>query len=812
MIARRTPRAVSGHVVRVLVVAVFLSILTTVQAVTTAPSATAAPVTDFTPGNLISDAVMYDSSTMNAAAIQTFLNARGSSCTPASGNTCVKDYRENTPSRSADALCTRAYTGASNETAATIIAKVSTACGINPQVLIVTLQKEQGLITATAGKAARTYARALGFGCPDNVGGWCDPQYAGFANQVYSAAKQLKRYAANPNGYSYRAGRTNTILWHPSTSCGTTQVYIENQATASLYNYTPYVPNAAALAAGYGSGDACSSYGNRNFHLYFQSWFGAPVNKAPIGRVDAVTSATASGTIRVQGWALDPDTTASINVHVYLDGKVLKSARADGSRPDVDRAYSLGAAHGFDTSFTATAGKHTVCIYAIDPVQGPHPSIGCSTVEVVGNQTPKGAFDSVTSSGGSLRVRGWALDPDTTASINVHVYVDGKVVRSAIASSPRVDVGRIYGLGDAHGFDVTVPASNGPHSVCVYAINATPGTNPRLGCKDVTVVNLSPKGAFDAAASPAPGTVSVRGWAFDPDVDTPIQVHVAVDGRVVRSVTASASRADVGRVHGVGSNHGFDATVPAVAGRHSVCVFAIDATGGFNPRLGCRDVEVANTPTVGAVEEAVGVPSATGSATVPATRSALRVSGWAWDFDVTEPVGVEMLVDDVVVATGTAQGSRADIPGTSRPEVGFTLSAVAVPGSYTVCVRASDSPAAASIVLGCQDVTVPNTAARGALDTATVTDGIVKVRGWALDVDTSASIPVHVRMDGVLVANGTAALSRPDVDRAFGNGPARGYDLAFAASSGERRVCVYAIGWPVGTGNPTIGCQTITVP
>ena len=52
-------------------------------------------------------------------------------------------------------------------------------------------------------------------------------------------------------------------------------VYIQNQATAGLYNYTPYRPNQAALDAGYGTGDSCSAYGNRNFWLYFTDWFGS---------------------------------------------------------------------------------------------------------------------------------------------------------------------------------------------------------------------------------------------------------------------------------------------------------------------------------------------------------------------------------------------------------------------------------------------------------------------------------------------------------------------------------------------------------
>ena len=65
------------------------------------------------------------------------------------------------------------------------------------------------------------------------------------------------------------------MLYNPSAACGAKTITIANKATASLYYYTPYQPNAAALAAGWGIGDCCSAYGNRNFFLYFTTWFGS---------------------------------------------------------------------------------------------------------------------------------------------------------------------------------------------------------------------------------------------------------------------------------------------------------------------------------------------------------------------------------------------------------------------------------------------------------------------------------------------------------------------------------------------------------
>lgn len=233
----------------------------------------------FEAGRIIDDAVFFASGTMNAAAIQSFLNARVPTCR--SGYTCLKDYAQATQSRATDPMCS-AYAGKARETAAEIIANVANACGINPQVLLATLQKEQGLVTNTWPSDWR-YTIAMGQGCPDTAA--CDTRYYGFFNQVYGAAWQLKRYA-NPPGTSkyftwYAPGSTWSVRYHPDVACGSSPVFIQNQATANLYYYTPYQPNAASLAAVSGEGDGCSSYGNRNFYRYFTEWFGSTRSIGP---------------------------------------------------------------------------------------------------------------------------------------------------------------------------------------------------------------------------------------------------------------------------------------------------------------------------------------------------------------------------------------------------------------------------------------------------------------------------------------------------------------------------------------------------
>jgi hypothetical protein len=650
--------------------------------------AQAADLRAFDAGNIISDALFYDSGTMSAAAIQSFLAQKGSACVATTGRTCLKNFRQTTWTRPADAYCARTYTLAGNETAAQIIAKVAGSCGINPQVLLVMLQKEQGLVTATAGGSAAGYQSAMGYGCPDTAA--CATKYYGFFNQVYSAAHQFRYYAKNPLGYAHRAGMVNQVRYNPNAACGTSPVYIQNQATVNLYNYTPYQPNAAALAAGYGKGNSCSAYGNRNFWNYFTDWFGPTTQRAPIGRLDGASPS--AGVVSIRGWALDPDTTASINVHVYVDGKVVKALAATLPRPDVGRVYRRGDNHGFSGTVNAANGTHQVCLYAIDSNGGTNPRIGCMNVTVT-NRPPTGRLDEVTSSQGRILTRGWALDPDTTASITVHVYVDGKSTAAMAATLPRPDVGRVFGKGDNHGFSGTVNASNGTHQVCVYAIDSTGGTNPRIGCKNVTVTNQQPTGRIDGLTT-GMESFALRGWALDPDTTEPIAVHVYVDGKAVQALMANTPRPDIARAFGNGEDHGFQATIAATYGPHTVCIYGIDSWGGPNPRVSCSTIDV-NGTAFGHLDSAVATPGQ------------ITVRGWAIDPNTTGPIFVHVYPSPVHAFT--ANISRPDVGAAygKGNNHGFSGTVDATRGTKKVCVYAIDSWQGTNPLIGCASVTVP---------------------------------------------------------------------------------------------------------
>jgi hypothetical protein len=112
-----------------------------------------------------------------------------------------------------------------------------------------------------------------------------------------------------------------------------------------------------------------------------------------------------------------------------------------------------------------------------------------------------------------------------------------------------------------------------------------------LGCRTASAGLSAPSGNWEGLSASG-STLTVSGWAFDPDRPaTANQVHVYVDGRGT-AVTANGSRPDVGAAFpAAGNDHGFSHTRIVGAGRHTVCVYAVDnQIGWLNTPLGCRTI------------------------------------------------------------------------------------------------------------------------------------------------------------------------------------------------------------------------------
>ena len=241
----------------------------------------------FNPNILISDERFIDVQTLGGGAegIQKFLEAHGSVLANTSADFLLK-LREpgdiNLKSRLPDP---RPNIGRVR-TAAELIYDAAISAGINPQVVLVTLHKEQSLIDGrfiTNTGLQRALDRALGFGCPDDTG--CGELFLGFYHQLFgNFDSQGERFIGMPaslarsfyfevngqrvgrgpiiNGRSARVGEMITLdntQGPPNNAPAEQQVILSNFATASLYRYTPHVYN-----------------GNYNFWRFFIAWFRYP--------------------------------------------------------------------------------------------------------------------------------------------------------------------------------------------------------------------------------------------------------------------------------------------------------------------------------------------------------------------------------------------------------------------------------------------------------------------------------------------------------------------------------------------------------
>ena len=309
------------------------------------------------------------------------------------------------------------------------------------------------------------------------------------------------------NGQCYDVDDSiNTQRYVPGSSTTMT-----NQAVVDTWNVVAHTSSGSLISGSYASGasgDPCA-YWNGRMNQYATLTCAAAgegyqqivttfykgtvfstatgVNHAPIGSLDSAVPAPTE--IEVGGWAYDSDTTAAINVDVYVDGTNRARTLADLYRPDVP----YGAYHGYDVGIGGiAAGPHTVCTYGIDSAGGTNPQLGgCKSVTVLSGN-PFGSFDTATvGAGHTVALRGWAIDPDTTAAINVDIWYDSmtKYGGRFVANATRTDVGAVYpGYGSGHGYAVTLTLPAGTHTLCAFGINFGAGTtNPQLGsCKTIT--------------------------------------------------------------------------------------------------------------------------------------------------------------------------------------------------------------------------------------------------------------------------------------------------------------------------------------
>ena len=264
--------------------------------------------------NVMDDGIFDNSSSMSASDIDTWLNNNfgSTSCISTAHGFAAPDVTGYSASSGL-------FSFGGDVSAGTVIAHTAHVYGLNPRVILSTLQKEESLVSGASGCSTLRYSAAMGYNCPDNtvlsdysgfelysingspitsVSGTCvqtqsgHQPMVGFSRQVIVASWSLKfseqRSEGNtswdvqltnyPNSgnvwdnsddpstcYSgpmtqgFRAvcsgGPTN--FYDGSWTIDSTAIHIDTGATAALYRYTPHFS------------------GNQSFDNIFQSWFGS---------------------------------------------------------------------------------------------------------------------------------------------------------------------------------------------------------------------------------------------------------------------------------------------------------------------------------------------------------------------------------------------------------------------------------------------------------------------------------------------------------------------------------------------------------
>jgi hypothetical protein len=205
----------------------------------------------FNQDEILANGPMQDKGALDAAAVQQFLQQ-----TPYGGPSFLADYVSN------------------GVPASTAIASAAQVYAIDPLVLLVHAEMDQGLVaSATYPSPASRVEFAFGCGC--QAQGDCDPTYAGFDVQVACLASSLRDDLDAIAQHGTTAGG-----WGPnvtSTTLDGVAVTPADDSTAALYQYTPVV---AVGQAG----------GNWLFWNIWQGFVGAVGFRAPDGGTGTAAS------------------------------------------------------------------------------------------------------------------------------------------------------------------------------------------------------------------------------------------------------------------------------------------------------------------------------------------------------------------------------------------------------------------------------------------------------------------------------------------------------------------------------------------
>ncbi len=275
--------------------------------------------------------------------------------------------------------------------AAAIVYLAAKAWQVSPRVILATLQKEEGLLSATA-PSATALDWAMGCGCPDSGGK--NTTYEGFGKQVWYGAESL-----HDDGQGWQAGMSKV--------CGDGTVKPADQATLSLYCYTPWI----GLAGG----------GNKLFWTLYWQYFGDPLavdTVAPVATVQGADALWHSKPVSLTISAVDNAGGSGVTqIEHSLDGGAWTSGAS--------LTVAAPATHAGD-------GVHTVRCRAIDDAGNVSPVQTCTVSIDTTPPRPVANWTATATHGATATLRYLVADhrpgsPTATVTIRVRTLTGGLV-------------------------------------------------------------------------------------------------------------------------------------------------------------------------------------------------------------------------------------------------------------------------------------------------------------------------------------------------------------------------------------------------
>ncbi len=217
------------------------------------------------------------------------------------------------------------------------------------------------------------------------------------------------------------------------------------------------------------------------------------------------------------------------------------------------------------------------------PVIGAHAAgfnSGSVGVALIGDHSISGPTSN--SLEGVARVIGWKLYSSRTDPRSIGTYTS--------AGSSSIPAGRVVSKYVVSGHR-DVGSTSCPGSTTYAQLGFI--KNRAFAWYNATAAQRNPFGSLDEVRVDG-STITVRGWAADPDSGSPVSMHTVV-GDIWKISTANKLRLDIAKAYpALGGSRGYQVTYTNVPpGTYKVCAYAINqGEGNANSGLGCRDVVV----------------------------------------------------------------------------------------------------------------------------------------------------------------------------------------------------------------------------